>query len=78
MTNGGGNWPQVLLLMQCRSGLDEGGGMMLVAAGEGVTQLGCTHTNSSTYVECPSGPSSGRAEQLRGQEYTTIVPLHTA
>lgn len=41
-------------------------------------QLGCTHTNSSMYVEWPSGPSTGRAEQLRGHEYTTMVPLHTA
>ena len=41
-------------------------------------QLGCTQTNSSMYVEWPSGPSTGRAEQLRGQEYTTMVPLCAA
>lgn len=40
-------------------------------------QVGCTQTNSSTYAECPSAASTGRAEQLRGQEYTTMVPLRT-
>lgn len=40
-------------------------------------QLGCTHTNSSVYAAHLLLPSTAAAEQLAGQEYTAIVPLHS-